>query len=124
MRRAHKPRPTNWAIGSGRERRQWFAAPVAVRAAIAAGEAAERFPIMLADHADNTGGGAPGDSTEILRTFHELQLRDALLLYLVDPEAALAEQAAGVGARIHVALGGKSSPVQGPRSWSMPRSSP
>ena len=96
------------------QRRQWYAAPVAVRAAIAEGEAAGRFPIMLADHADNTGGGAPGDSTEILRTFHELQLRDALLLYLVDPEAALAAQAAGVGGRIHVALGGKSSPVQGP----------
>ncbi|MCE9605337.1 MAG: MlrC C-terminal domain-containing protein, partial [Planctomycetia bacterium] len=96
------------------ERKRWYAPRVSVREAIAAGEAIGRYPIILADHADNTGGGAPGDSTEILRTFHELDLQDALLLYLVDPEAALAAQAAGVGSRIQVALGGKSSPVQGP----------
>ena len=36
----------------------------------------------------NTGGGSPGDSTEILRTFLERRLEDALVLYVVDPEAA------------------------------------
>ena len=70
--------------------------------------------MFLADHGDNTGGGAPGDSTEILRTFLELGLQDALLLYMVDPEAAIACAPTGVGGRIHVSLGGKSAPIQGP----------
>jgi len=96
------------------ERKRWQAPPVAVRDAIRAGEAIGKYPIMLADHADNTGGGSPGDSTEILRAFHELKLQDALLLYLVDLPAVAQAHAAGVGAKIQVALGGKSAPVQGP----------
>jgi microcystin degradation protein MlrC len=64
--------------------------------------------------ADNTGGGAPGDSTEVLRTFVERDLKDALLLYLVDPEAARQAHAAGAGQRFRAELGGKSHPVQGP----------
>jgi microcystin degradation protein MlrC len=87
---------------------------VSVRAAIATGQAAGKYPIFLADHADNTGGGAPGDSTEILSTFRELKLRDAILLYLVDPEVAMAAHKAGVGNRLKTQLGGKSSPIQGP----------
>jgi microcystin degradation protein MlrC len=97
-----------------RERKTWQAPPVKVRDAIAAGEALGKFPIMLADHADNTGGGSPGDSTEILRAFHDLKLQDALLLYLVDLDAVAAAHAAGVGKTIHLALGGRSDPVQGP----------
>lgn len=96
------------------QRERWYAPPVGVREALAKGERIGRYPIILADHADNTGGGSPGDSTEVLRTFLEMGLRDALLLYMVDPEVAQQAHAAGVGARITVNLGGKSSPVQGP----------
>jgi microcystin degradation protein MlrC len=95
-------------------RERWWAPPVSVREALAAGEEIGRDPIILADHADNTGGGSPSDSTEVLRTFLELGLDDALLLYMVDPEAAQAAHAAGVGARVPLHLGGKSAPVQGP----------
>jgi microcystin degradation protein MlrC len=95
-------------------RQRWFSPPLTVRDAIAAGQQAGRFPIFLADHADNTGGGAPGDSTEVLQTFFDLGLKDALLLYLVDHEAALAAQAAGPGARLRLAVGGKSAAIQGP----------
>jgi len=84
-----------------------------VRDALAQGEAIGKYPIMVADHADNTGGGSPGDSTEVLRTFLEMDLPDALLLYMVDLEFIAAAQAAGVGSTIEVPLGGKSSPVQG-----------
>lgn len=96
------------------QRQRWQSQPMSVRAALAAGEKTGRYPIFLADHADNTGGGSPGDSTEILRTFLELGLRDALLLYMVDPEVVAQAHAAGAGARIQVALGGKSAQVQGP----------
>lgn len=95
-------------------RERWIAPRLTVRDALAAGEKAGKYPIFLADHADNTGGGSPGDSTEILHTFRDLGLRDALLLYLVDPDAALAAQEAGVGARLKLSLGGRSAPVQGP----------
>src|SRR5262249_36381536 len=73
-----------------------------------------RYPIVLADMADNTGGGAPGDSTEVLRTFLEMRLTDALLLYLVDPDVARQAHAAGGGARLAVRPGGEAGPVQGP----------
>lgn len=95
-------------------RRRWYHPPVSVRDGLAKGEQAGRYPIILADQADNTGGGAPGDSTEVLRTFLDLGLKDALVLYMVDTEVAAAAHAAGVGSRISVAVGGKSDPLQGP----------
>ena len=94
-------------------RERWHRKPLTVAEALELGEHEGRYPIMLADMADNTGGGAGGDSTEVLRTFVERNLPDALLLYLVDPQVALQAHAAGVGKRIHVELGGKSHPGQG-----------
>jgi microcystin degradation protein MlrC len=101
----------NW-IWEHRER--WYSPSLSVREALTQGEALGRYPIILADHADNTGGGAPGDSTEVLQAFLDLRLRDALLMYLVDPGVALQARAAGAGRRIAVKLGGKSQPIQGP----------
>ena len=95
-------------------RGRWYRDPPTVRAALDEGESAGRYPILLADVADNTGGGAPGDSTEVLRTFLELDLEDALVLYIVDPEAAERAHGAGPGSRISTALGGTSDPLQGP----------
>jgi len=94
-------------------REQWHAPPLPVRDALRRGEEAGNFPIMVADHADNTGGGSPGDSTEVLQTFLDDDLQDALILYMVDADVARQAHQAGVGSRIAVCLGGKSSPVQG-----------
>jgi microcystin degradation protein MlrC len=94
-------------------RQRWYQPPLPVRQALQQAAAQNSYPLILADHADNTGGGAPGDSTEILRTFLELGVKDALLLYIVDPEAAEQAHAAGVGRRISLAVGGKSDPRQG-----------
>ncbi len=102
---------SSW-IWDNRER--WHCPPLSVRDAIHKGQQIGRFPIVLADHADNTGGGSPGDSTEILRTFIELELSDSLILYIVDPEVAQQAHAAGVGHFINVEVGGKSDPIQGP----------
>ena len=94
-------------------RRDWFSDPVSVGDAIEQGETIGKYPIILADHADNPGGGSPGDSTEILQTFLDMRLEDALVLQMIDPEVA--EQACNVdvGTRIAVQLGGKSHPLQG-----------
>ena len=53
-------------------RERFHAPPLSVREALAQGERMGKYPIMLADHADNTGGRSPGDSTEVLRTFLEM----------------------------------------------------
>ena len=95
------------------QRQQWYAPPVTVREGIQRGEANGEYPIILADHADNTGGGSPGDSTEVLQTFLDLNLDDALILYLVDHDVVAQAHRAGVGNRLEISLGGKSSPVQG-----------
>lgn len=95
-------------------RARWHRPPVAVADGLAQGEAIGRYPIILADHADNTGGGAPGDSTEILQTFLDRRLRDSVVLYIVDREVVETAHRAGAGAVIEVAVGGKSDPVQGP----------
>jgi microcystin degradation protein MlrC len=94
-------------------RERWYQAPTSVRDALAAGEKLGKYPIILADHADNTGGGSPGDSTEVLQTFLDMKLQDSLILYIVDPEVAHAAHKAGVGARLKTPVGGKSSPLQG-----------
>ena len=95
-------------------RERWHRAPVSVADALRQGEAAAKYPIILADHADNTGGGAAGDSTEVLQAFVDRELRDSVVLYIVDPEAIELAHAAGVGAQIELDVGGKSGPVQGP----------
>jgi microcystin degradation protein MlrC len=95
-------------------RQRWQTPPMSVREAITEGERRGRHPIILADHADNTGGGSPGDSTEILRAFLDLGLKDALLLYMADPAVARHLHQVGAGRRTHVVLGGKSDPIQGP----------
>jgi microcystin degradation protein MlrC len=95
-------------------RMQRYHAPMSVREGLRRGEKIGRYPIILADHADNPGGGAPADSTEILRTFLDLELKDALLLQIVDPEVAGQACGVGAGARLDLAVGGKSHPMQGP----------
>lgn len=76
-------------------------------------ESEGKFPVVFADRNDNTGGGAPGDGTAMLRTFIEAGLQDACLLYIVDPEAVAECEKAGIGATISIQIGAKSSPLQG-----------
>jgi microcystin degradation protein MlrC len=95
-------------------RDRWYRKPLTMEEGLARGREADRYPILLADMADNTGGGAPGDSTAVLRALVEQNIDDALLLYVVDPEVARQAHEAGAGAQLRVELGGKSDPRQGP----------
>jgi microcystin degradation protein MlrC len=72
-----------------------------------------KFPIILADTHDNTGGGSPGDSTGMLQAFVDATLEDACVLYMVDKVAVAVCENAGIGATIKLDIGGKSSPLQG-----------
>ena len=75
--------------------------------AVAKALAATGGPIVLADMADNTGGGAAGDGTEILRELIRVRARSAVVACLWDPAAVKACAAAGVGQRITLDVGGK-----------------
>lgn len=94
-------------------RAEWQLELMSSRETLEKAQAAGRYPIIVADLQDNTGGGSPGDSTGVLRTFIDMELKDACVLYIVDPEAAARCHAAGVGARLALEVGGKSSPLQG-----------
>jgi len=92
----------------------WQCEPLSPESALAQGEQLGKYPIILAEQGDNTGGGAAGDATEILRLFLERRRVPSAVLYMVDPEVAAQAVSAGVGAEIEVQVGGKSQSLVGP----------
>ena len=82
---------------------------IAVRRALAA----EAGPVVINDTADNCGGGAPGDSTHLLRAMLDASVADAVYGFIYDPEVAQLAHRAGVGATIDVKLGGKHDDLHG-----------
>jgi microcystin degradation protein MlrC len=64
-------------------------------------------PVILADMADNTGGGAAGDGTELLHELLRVGARGATVACLWDPDAAATCTRAGVGATVTLTVGGK-----------------
>ena len=70
-------------------------------------------PVVLADGADNPGGGAPGDSTFILQRLLERGISNACIGPLWDPVAARIAFDAGVGASLTLRIGGKIGPLSG-----------
>lgn len=68
---------------------------------------------VIADSADNTGGGAPGDSTFVLRRAIERGLRDVAIGPLWDPVSAGFCLEAGVGATLDLRIGGKAGSQSG-----------
>ncbi|CCE01881.1 conserved hypothetical protein [Bradyrhizobium sp. STM 3809] len=69
--------------------------------------------IVLGDASDNPGGGAPGDSTFILRRLLERGIGNACLGPLWDPIAVRIAFDAGVGAKLPLRIGGKIGPLSG-----------
>lgn len=67
----------------------------------------ERGPIVLADMGDNSGGGAPGDSTFVLKALLDRGLKNVATGIYWDPMVVRACQDAGTGAELALRLGGK-----------------
>jgi microcystin degradation protein MlrC len=88
-------------------RKEFIHGAVSVREAVARAQASEGRPVILADIADNTGGGAAGDGTEILRELLRVGARGATVACLWDPSAAAACASAGVGSTVTLSVGGK-----------------
>ncbi len=70
-------------------------------------------PLVLADISDNPGGGAPSDSTFILRALIDAGVRDAAVGLVYDPQAVQICHQVGVGARLLLRVGGKTGPASG-----------
>ncbi|MCG9132678.1 M81 family metallopeptidase [Candidatus Poribacteria bacterium] len=70
-------------------------------------------PIILADGADNPGGGGPCDGTTILQKFIEADVQDAVIAVIADPESVAQAVTAGVGNRAQLDVGGKTDTQHG-----------
>lgn len=71
-------------------------------------------PVVIADAADNPGGGGYGDSAKLLRALVDSGIDKVAFGALFDPETAAACHKAGVGASLPVRLGGKVDGKFGP----------
>ena len=70
-------------------------------------------PIILADVADNCGGGGSGDTTVLLQTLLDMGARDVGFAIMWDPGAVKQAETAGVGGTVTLDLGGKTVPAHG-----------
>lgn len=70
-------------------------------------------PLVLADIADNPGGGAAGDSTFILRRLVERGIANVAIGAFWDLGAVHVCKSAGPGAQIDLRIGGKCGPASG-----------
>ncbi len=69
---------------------------------------------VIADVTDNSGGGAPSDSTHLLSALIKAGAKNAAVGMIWDPQSVLRALEAGVGATVRLEVGGKASPFSGP----------
>lgn len=69
-------------------------------------------PVVLADVADNIGGGSAGDGTALLAQLLEQEAVGALVV-IADGEVAAAAHEAGIGATLRAEVGGKTDELHG-----------
>jgi len=70
-------------------------------------------PVVVADPSDNAGGGAPSDSTVILRRLIERGVQGAVVAPIWDPIAVRMCFMAGEGGTLKLRFGGKTAPTSG-----------
>lgn len=105
---AHRFGTKFWSM---RERVQLSA--MQIDRALDAALASQRTPVVLADVADNAGGGAPGDSTFVLRRILERNITDVVSGVYYDPQAVQLCFEAGKGAVLDLRCGGKLGAASG-----------
>jgi microcystin degradation protein MlrC len=84
-----------------------------IEGGITAALAFNGHPVVMADPADNAGGGAPSDNTSILRRLIERRVDNAALGPIWDPIAVRLCFDAGLGAVFPLRFGGKTGPASG-----------
>jgi microcystin degradation protein MlrC len=94
--------------------RQQFLKPLTpIKEAVTTAMNAPEGPIVLADVADNPGGGAPGDGTEILRELLKQGAENVGVACIKDPEAVQKAIDAGVKGTVSMKIGGKTDDFHG-----------
>jgi microcystin degradation protein MlrC len=78
-----------------------------VKAGVSEGVAFNDLPVVIADPADNAGGGAPSDNTDILRHLIDSKVDNACIGPIWDPIAVRLCFDAGQGAKFMLRFGGK-----------------
>ena len=86
---------------------------VSVEHAVDKAVRAAEGPIILADVADNPGGGAPGDGTVILRALLEKNVENVGFAVIKDLEAVERAIETGVRGRLRMTIGGKTDNLHG-----------
>ena len=94
-------------------RRDFEGELVAIEEAIERARNAKGQPIVLAEGADNPGGGGPCDGTHILRALIEADFEGAVVAVIADPESVEQAIAAGVGREVDLQVGGKTIALHG-----------
>ena len=107
MREARKLADAFWS-----RRREFLVETVSVAEAVRRGRAIGG-PIILLDTADTTGGGAAGDSIDLVTGLLEAGVTEPSLAMVVDPEAARSCLRAGVGSQVTIELGHRVDPRWG-----------
>jgi len=85
----------------------WVSARVELSEAVSQAVEADGGLIILSDTGDSVYGGAPGDSTVILRELLDKEVPCQAFVPIIDPDVLESAITAGVGADITVDLGGK-----------------
>jgi microcystin degradation protein MlrC len=93
-------------------RREFLVETVSVAEAVRRGRAIDG-PIVLLDTADTTGGGAAGDSIDLVAGLLDVGVTEPSLAMVVDPEGAQACLRAGAGSNVTVELGHRVDPRWG-----------
>lgn len=93
----------------GRSAPPYLSVDAAIDAALSVGGG----PIVLAEPADNAGGGAASDNTSIVRRLMERRVEGAAVAPLWDPVAVRLCFDAGEGTRFPLRFGGKIAPSSG-----------
>jgi len=88
-------------------------AMISISEAVALCAALHERPLVLADLADNPGGGAPSDSTFLLRAVLDAGVEGVAIGLLYDPQAVIACHQVGPGGSLQLRIGGKTSRFSG-----------
>lgn len=84
-----------------------------MESAIARANRMSEGPVVLADSSDNPGGGAPGDSTFVLKSMFDQHIENACLGAIWDPLSVQVAFDAGVGAELAMRIGGNMGDTSG-----------
>jgi len=90
-----------------RQKEEWIFHAEPLSETVAKAKEMTDGPIVLLDHADNSGSGATQDTVAVLKEVIEQGLEDVAFYGICDPEAVQQMEEVGVGNEITLNLGGK-----------------